>query len=194
MLTSCSDEGISITSELQAEYILSPLELAYIESESRESTILSKDEAVEIASLLFAEKRGNKSDKIASASAVAYSRRQYANLKSEPMDTLMYIVNFDDRMGYAVVAADTRCTDVILAYASEGQINDNREDDGFELFLDMAADYVINSIIDYENVKDSISTIVLKSLDGLAQINHCRYKHLLHTILFKQKDFGKHII
>lgn len=58
-------------------------------------------------------------------------------------DTLLYIVNFEDSCGYALVSANQLIPGVV-AYIEEGTLTPNTEIDnpGFQLFLDGYKDYV----------------------------------------------------
>lgn len=58
-------------------------------------------------------------------------------------DTLLYIVNFEDSCGYALVSANQLIPGVV-AYIEEGTLTPNTEIDnpGFQLFLDGYRDYV----------------------------------------------------
>lgn len=65
-------------------------------------------------------------------------------------DTLLYIVNYADNDGYALVSANTRIPGVV-AYIEEGSLTPRQEIDnpGFQLFLEGYKEY-------YENTRDYI--------------------------------------
>jgi hypothetical protein len=78
-------------------------------------------------------------------------------------DTVAYIFNFGDDAGYAIVSADTRIEDPILAYTESGNLLDTIDNHGVILFLEGTEDYILQSIIDAEQRRDSlISSIVAK--------------------------------
>lgn len=73
-------------------------------------------------------------------------------------DTLIYVFNFENNKGFALVSASLN-TEGLLAITEEGHCDPSTRSTvcGFEIFLDMAKDYVANSrsrdLIDY---KDSL--------------------------------------
>ncbi|MDR1582085.1 MAG: C10 family peptidase [Prevotellaceae bacterium] len=78
-------------------------------------------------------------------------------------DTVAYIFNFGDEDGYAIVSADTRIEDPILAYTDNGNLSDTIDNPGLILFLEGSEDYIVRSIVDAEQKRDSlISSIVAK--------------------------------
>lgn len=78
-------------------------------------------------------------------------------------DTIAYVCNFDNNLGYAIISADNRTEESILSYAGEGNIGVDTDNPGFALFLDNAEDYISESIYNFELKKDSIlNEIVIK--------------------------------
>ena len=85
-------------------------------------------------------------------------------------DTLLYLVNFQDDMGYAVLAADARISTSVLAIVESGSISaesfdeeselyDSRIDYGFDLGFDLHAggdDYYVSGAIE-----SSINSMIL---------------------------------
>ena len=67
----------------------------------------------------------------------------------EGNDTLLYIVNYTDNNGFAVVSA-SRNTEGLLAVTEQGNYDPAVEskNGGFEMFMDMAEEYVSNAIIE----------------------------------------------
>lgn len=77
--------------------------------------------------------------------AINHSAVQYitqSNSRSET-DTLMYIINYEDSLGYAIISAKTS-VDPIIAVTEYGEYNNSNENKnpGLELYLDMAKDYI----------------------------------------------------
>ena len=63
-------------------------------------------------------------------------------------DTLMYVVNYTDNQGFAVVSA-SRNTEELLAVTENGHYNPDGttiDNPGFRMFMEMAEDYVSNAI------------------------------------------------
>lgn len=76
---------------------------------------------------------------ILSGKAVTRGNSQQTNTSST--DTLMYIVNFKDNNGYALVAADKGSGESILALVEKGHLtpDDDIADSGFKLFINRIA-------------------------------------------------------
>ena len=62
-----------------------------------------------------------------------------------PNDTLLYIINFMDDNGYAIISA-VNGKEELLIITEKGHFNPDKgsENEGEEMFVDLAADYVIN--------------------------------------------------
>ena len=75
-------------------------------------------------------------------------------------DTLAYILNFNDSLGFAIVSADTRIDNPLLAFTDNGSLIDSTDNPGIAIFLERLEDYMLNSIIEAEEQKDSL-------LDGI---------------------------
>ncbi len=81
-------------------------------------------------------------------------------------DTMAYIINFADNMGYAVISGDNRVPEQILTYSGEGNIGDEIENPGFRLFLTGAEHYIARSIREYEQRKDSIAAVIATKIEA----------------------------
>lgn len=60
------------------------------------------------------------------------------------LDTLFYVVNFDDNQGFVIAASDDRETPV-FAYVEEGNYEEETSNNGYEAFMDALIDYEINA-------------------------------------------------
>ena len=76
-------------------------------------------------------------DKVYGESSFTYQRKQAANQEQSSVDTLLYIVNFDNNQGFAIMSANEPLLgDMIFAIADTGSIslddfyNTNNEYDG----------------------------------------------------------------
>ena len=75
-------------------------------------------------------------------------------------DTLMYVVNYTDNQGFAVVSA-SRNTEELLAVTENGHYNPDGttiDNPGFRMFMEMAEDYVSNAILRHPPHKDTTRT------------------------------------
>ncbi len=71
-------------------------------------------------------------------------------------DTLAYVVNFEDSLGFAILAADTRVEQPILGFFDHGTLGDSVDSPNFEFMLKRMENYIVNSIVETEEQKDSL--------------------------------------
>ena len=97
---------------------------------------------------------------------------------TEDIDTLMYLFNYDE--GYAVVSADVRVPERVLAYSEEGSVSVDTDNPGLQIFFDMAQEYVEYNIMKAELMRDSLNELlndkiqdaigdVLEPINGLSK-------------------------
>ncbi len=107
--------------------------------------------------------------RINSISALTYDNIEFVEVlktnKIEVPDTLVYIVNFDDSLGFVIVSADTRIDDPLLAFTGSGSLIDTIDNPGVAIFLGMLEGYMLNSIIEAEQQKNSLIDGILEKLD-----------------------------
>jgi len=80
-------------------------------------------------------------------------------------DTLIYVVNFDDSLGFAIISADTRIDGPILAFTGDGSLMDSIDNPGVSIFLEHLEDYMLNSIIEAEQQKGSLIDSLIEKLN-----------------------------
>jgi len=105
------------------------------------------------------------SRKISSVSALVSSSKPA--LKSggiEIPDTLAYVFNFNDSLGFAIASADTRVDYPILAFTGSGSLMDSTDNPGMAIFLERLENYMLNSIAEAEHQKDSLLDGILVKL------------------------------
>ncbi len=71
-------------------------------------------------------------------------------------DTLAYVVNFEDSLGFAILAADTRMENPILGFFDYGTLGNSTDNPGVVLMLERMENYILNSIVETEEQKDSL--------------------------------------
>ncbi len=71
-------------------------------------------------------------------------------------DTLVYVFNYENNRGFAIVAADDRIPTQILAYVDEGVLENEVENPGLQFALEQMQNYVESSIDNFERSKDSL--------------------------------------
>lgn len=66
-----------------------------------------------------------------------------ASTRNDAPDTLMYVFNYEDNQGFAVVSAN-KSTEALIAVTEQGNYNEETEIDnpGFGMYMDMAEQYV----------------------------------------------------
>ncbi|MCQ2973315.1 MAG: C10 family peptidase [Bacteroidales bacterium] len=89
-------------------------------------------------------------------------------------DTAIYIFNSPDDNGFAILSADLRVPDQILAYSDNGNFEIDSENPAMEYFLELAKDYVANCIEEAEQQKDSLTESICQKLgivnDSIQQV------------------------
>ena len=84
---------------------------------------------------------------------------------SEVIDTLAYVVNFEDSMGFVIVPSDIRVGDDALAFAEIGTADIESDNPGFALFMSYANNYMQNRIEDFDNEYDSLRNELTDKFD-----------------------------
>lgn len=90
--------------------------------------------------------------------------RNISTRSSTLPDTVAYIFNFDNNEGFAIVAADIRVPDKLLAYVETGSLELETDNPGLAIFLDRAEEYIKQSLEKAEAEKDSIFQVILDKL------------------------------
>ena len=105
------------------------------------------------------------------------------------IDTLMYAINFADKKGFALVAADKR-TYPILAIVDEGSFCvdslSESKDEGFLSFLDYAIKMEIKDIANYEEIP------LTRAVTTNGYTITSEYAPMLHTKWTQQSVYGKY--
>lgn len=126
---------------------------------------IGEEEAAELAldaSPLFDDGNALKSGKIRRICETRVLGSEENTLRSgsgnvvEMPDTLAYLFNFADSSGYAIICADDRVGSPILAYTSSGTIGKEIDNPSLAMILDNIEEYLLQSIIDFEEQKDSL--------------------------------------
>lgn len=134
-MTSCSDEGPAFDSGE-----------TNVNSESVKSNLRTVEDAIEIASQNY----GHIFDVPASRSVFNIDPEKVVVIgadvasRAETTDTALYVVNFGDNNGFAVISANKECTP-ILAMTDNGEITnvDDIENPGLKIFMNYATAYSI---------------------------------------------------
>ena len=103
----------------------------------------------------------------------------------EDADTMLYVFNYDN--GYAVVSADVRVPERVLAFSDNGNLSLQTDNPGLSLFLDMAQDYVDVCIDDAEAKRDSVEISLTDKLLGAYGIDVDTVSRLSKAKVLTQK-------
>ncbi|MDE6352081.1 MAG: C10 family peptidase, partial [Muribaculaceae bacterium] len=108
---------------------------------------------------------------------------------AQQMDTLLYVVNFENNMGYAIVAADKR-TEPVIALVDNGSfsIDELQEgaDEGLLSFIDDAIQMEMKDITEYNQQPDS------RTLVSNGYTISSYYQPILHTRWAQDDVYGKY--
>ena len=89
------------------------------------------------------------------------SNAEVDNFNLRGLDTLMYIINYDDNEGFALVSADKRTTSV-LAIIDEGSMRPewlmNTDNPGFNILMEHTVMMQLNEIVMYEKSAPTYAT------------------------------------
>lgn len=133
---------------------LTPKEYSVLSALSRNSTKIKEDEVREIVSDFKEDKHlGNKIMPIIKNKGLSKST-------DSDVDTALYIVDFENNGGWAIIAGDARLPETILAYSDEGSLENYAEDEGFSVFMNYLTNYYDSCIVNFEMEKDSLVDII----------------------------------
>lgn len=126
---------------------------------------MSEEDAHELVSeaiSLFSDERELRSGKLREIENVRVLHHEKSELRLENgsttiiPDTMAYVFNFADSMGFAIVCADDRVGCPLLAFVKNGSLNEMIDDEGLAIFLVNVEDFIGQSIVEFENKKDSL--------------------------------------
>ena len=136
LLTACADQE-----DIKGSAELIPLKA--------DKSIRSFDEALQIAQSSItllgesAKTRSQTSREINLNATKVYKLDKAARTRSDINDTLMYVFNFEDNQGFAIISA-SKDTEGLLALTEKGNYDPNTLSsvEGFNQFIDMAKNYI----------------------------------------------------
>ena len=124
------------------------------ESANNVSTIRSFDEALQIAQSSISlvdgtgQTRSGSPRKIDLNNWKIFENDLKTRANSNSNDTLMYVFNFEDNQGFAIVSASKE-TEGLIAVTESGSYDPSTSSniDGFNIYMDMAKEYIQNSML-----------------------------------------------
>lgn len=142
------------------------------------SNIRSYEEALKIAQASISILDGSKSPTrgLSKSRKIDMNDRYVVKLDAKTRsglninDTLIYVFNFENNEGFTLISA-SKSTEGLLAITEKGQFvpNVRSENEGFNLFLDLAKQYIINrgiTEIDTTEVLDGADTVYVHNITG----------------------------
>lgn len=87
-------------------------------------------------------------------------------------DTMAYVCNFADSAGFAVICADDRVGCPVLACVESGTLGDSVDNLGLAIFLERAQEYMEESILCFEEEKDSLMEVAERKLTTMNPESH----------------------
>lgn len=137
-LFSCNSDNLDFSTEKK--------EIAQIESVGFK---VSPEEAIERLNYFINDGQSRTSQKIniQNIEALTKAKCKTRSFTTDTPDTLMYVVNLTDNKGFALMSADKR-TAPIFALVEKGSYSfedGNMGNPGFELFMEMAKNYIIDT-------------------------------------------------
>ena len=167
---SCKDEDSPVNEDVPAkeEVSFSPEELSLLTEISNGSPKITEAEAMnkalEIANSFSGLTKSGKTKTIKNSLALTIPKTDGTKSSGEVADTVAYVFNFEDEGGFAIVSADIRVPDQILAYTESGELGTYTDNPGLGLFLENAETYIAQSIEKAEAWKDSLTQEILSKL------------------------------
>jgi hypothetical protein len=178
---SCTkDENLSNEQAPQANEVqLTDAEVKVLYQMRNENNKVSIEEATQFANDVIGFLDGETAVKsgtarrIASVGALRLDKTTSIALKSgsgndvEMPDTVAYVFNFADSAGFALIAGDTRIDAPILAYSGSGTLGSEVDNPGVAVFLEGIEEYVEQSIIETERIRDSLMNDIEEKLSDV---------------------------
>ena len=115
--------------------------------------------------------RAGTARKISTVTALTTDKSQEAITRSsdrvtiELPDTIAYLFNFGEDEGYAIISGDKRIDASILGYCSNGALTGEVDNPAVYQMLGLTEEYIINSIIRYENQIDFMINEILTKME-----------------------------
>ncbi|MDR3235235.1 MAG: C10 family peptidase [Prevotellaceae bacterium] len=176
LTVACKEENLlpEQTPQTNEEVQFTDAEQKVLLQQRNEKHQVSMDEALQLANDVIAFFDGEAAVKSGTArkigSVTAVRAPKTVSLKSVDgtdiamSDTAAYLFNFADNEGFALISGDTRVETSILGYSDSGTLGDTLDNVGLAVFLEGAAAYMENSIVEAERLKDSLLNSIAEKL------------------------------
>ena len=173
ILAACSEplqEAVEINTDAQSTNAktieLSPEELSLVERIANQSPKINQEKAQTSAMNLLGFK-GEASTQQMMSEVFCNPKKVYNSLTKSYntyIDTAFYLFNTPDNNGFAILAADLRVPNQILAYSDNGSFDPNTDNPAMTFFLELAKDYVSECIAKADAQEDSLTESICQKL------------------------------
>lgn len=151
------------TSEQMPEVTFTPEEMGYLTELANGTPKISVDSAAKVALQVM----GNRLSK-STLSVTAFGTPKEESLSKSffdsDIDTTLYVFNAPSGNGFAVISADARIPQQVLAYSENGNLELDSDNPAFDVFLSYATDYAAECIAKAQEQRDSIENSILEKL------------------------------
>ena len=150
------------------QYTFTPEELGYLTELANGTPKISVDSAAKVALMVMGN--GSTLSK-RSLSVTAFGTPKSTSLTKSftdsDIDTTFYVFNAPGDNGFAVISADARIPQQVLAFSETGNLELDSDNPAFDVFLDYAQNYAADCIAKAQEQRDSIiNSINEKFSDG----------------------------
>ena len=151
------------TIEQKPEISFSPEEMGYLTELANGTPKISVDSAAKVALQVM----GNSLSK-RSLSVTAFGTPKAGSLSKSffdsDIDTTIFVFNSPGGNGFAVISADARIPQQVLAYSETGNLELDSDNPAFDVFLSYATDYAAECIAKAQEQRDSIEAAIMEKL------------------------------
>jgi len=146
-------------------------EMTVLRTMGYQSPKISQDEAIDIAARFLGKSSLSKSTAAVRCNVLTRQKPSISKSGTTDTDTMMYVLNYGNNEGYALICADIRVPDQVFAYSETGSMDTDTDNPGVQLFMDMAVDYMDASIAEVESKRDSLRVSAFDKLGVSADEN-----------------------
>ena len=167
--------------------VLSPEELCLIQQIANKTPKISPEAAQETAmQLLGLQNQTSSLSKKMTATVFCNKKQVYNSLTKsykQENDTVFYVFNTPDEQGFAIVAADLRVPNQVLAYSDNGNFDPETDNPEIAFLLDLAKKYVDECITNAKIQEDSLAESICRKfgieVDSKKQNSLTKVKELM---------------
>ncbi len=162
--TSCTDELVEeenvknnsnvqkIEEKEESGFVLNAS--AFLEDNHTIGSSTAADMALQLRSCLLHEDVTRSTATVEDVYPIGFSK---ARTRSSESDTMAYVVDFSNGGGFAIVAADNRMANPVLACVEQGSYEECMDNDGLQFFMEQAEEYIMQNAELFEYYKDSVN-------------------------------------